>query len=66
MIKLRDFASTLYPKQKVILEDSKTQRRSFEGIADELFEYSGIDYKRIAETWVKDGILILKIRNGSY
>lgn len=66
MIKLRDFASTLYPKQKVVLEDSKTQRRSFEGIADELSEYSGIDYKRVSETWVKDGTLILKIRNGSY
>ena len=66
MIRLRDFALTLYPKQKVILEDSKTQRRSFEGIADELSEYSGIDYKRVTETWVRDDTLILKIRNRCY
>ena len=66
MIKLRDFASTLYPKQRVILEDAKTQRVSFDSIADDLLEYSGIDYKRVTETWDKDGTLILKIRNGSY
>ena len=66
MIKLRDFASTLYPKQRVILEDAKTQRVRFDSIADDLLEYSGIDYKRVTETWVKDGTLILKIRNGSY
>lgn len=66
MIKLRDFASTLHPKQRVILEDAKTQRVSFDGIADDLLEYSGIDYKRVAETWAKDDTLILKIRNGSY
>ena len=66
MIKLKDFAHVLQPEQRVILEDLKTQRISFEGVADDLLVYSGIDYKKVADVMAKGDVLIIKIRNGSY
>ena len=70
MIKLRDMAYALEKqeaKQRVILEDYRTGRQCYEGTAEDLADYSGIDYKKVVGVKVlKDGTLKLYIRNPLY
>lgn len=48
MMKLFDFAMAIERHDtKVILVDSKTRRIAFDGTAEELLDYSGIDYRKV-------------------
>lgn len=48
MMKLFDFAMAIdHHDTKVILVDRKTRRITFEGTAEELLDYSGIDYRKV-------------------
>lgn len=68
MMRLKDMAFALQePKQRVILEDSYTGRICFDGNAEDLLDYAGIDYKKIAKVKVLEaGTLKLYIRNPLY
>lgn len=49
MMKLFDFAMAIERHDtKVILVDSKTRRIAFDGTAEELLDYSGIGYRKVA------------------
>lgn len=63
MIKLKAIAMALMePNQKVILQDSVTGRICFEGTAEGLLDYSGIDYRKVPDIKVVDGALKLYIK----
>lgn len=63
MIKLYDFAIALDdPNQPVILQNKMSRRICFEGRADQLAEYSGIDYRKVASVKNKNGVLYCEIK----
>lgn len=48
MMKLFDFAIAIeHHDTKIVLVDSKTRRIAFDGTAEELLDYSGIDYRKV-------------------
>ena len=60
-MKLYDLAMTIeHADQKVRVLDSKTGRECFNGTADQLLDYSGIDYRRVTAIAL-DGD-VLKVR----
>lgn len=62
-MKVYDIAMSLVnPEQKVVLKDGKSRRICFEGNADQLLDYSGIDYRKVRDIAIKDNILILYIK----
>ena len=64
MMKLYDMAMAIDdPKLMVKLIDKQSRRICFEGNAEDLLDYSGLDDKRIAEVNVRDNVLELAIKN---
>lgn len=66
MIKLRDAAMAIErcnASQPVVLRDKKSHRICFEGVAENIVDYSGIDHKKVVGMDVKDGVLLLYIEN---
>lgn len=61
-MKLFDLAMKLErPDIRVLLIDSKSRRIAFEGMADQLLDYSGIDYRKVVRIDIKDGSLYIDI-----
>ena len=62
-MKLFDVAMAIeHHDQKVLVVSDKSGRCCFEGTADELLDYSGIDYRRVTSISVKDGVLKLRTK----
>ena len=63
MMKLYDMAMALVKSdQKVILKDHVSGRICFEGNAEQLLSYSGIDYRKITDVRIDNNILKLSIK----
>ena len=62
MMKLYDMAMALVkPDQKVILKDKESGRICFEGNAEQLLNYSGIDYRKITDVRINNDVLKMSI-----
>ena len=63
MMKLYDMAMAISePKMQVTLIDDKSGRICFERTAEDLLEYSGIDYRRVSRVNVRNNRLERSIR----
>ena len=63
MMKLYDMAMALVkPDQKVILKDKNSGKICFEGNAEQLLNYSDIDYRRITDVRIDNDLLKLVIK----
>lgn len=62
-MKLYDLAMTIErADQEVLVMDSKTGRICFSGTADELLDYSGIDYRRVTGIVIDNGVLKIRAK----
>lgn len=62
-MKLVDFALKFdRPDIPVILVDAESQRVAFEGTADSLLDYSGIDYRKVSRIDIRDGAIRISVK----
>lgn len=63
MMKLYDMAMAISdPEMQVTLIDDRSGRICFERTAEDLLDYSGIDYRRVSRVNVRNNRLELSIR----
>jgi len=62
-MKLYDLAMTIeHADQKVRVLDSKTQRECFSGTADQLLDYSGLNYRRVTGISLEGDVLKVRAK----
>ena len=50
------------PREKVVILDAVSRRECFRGLADDLADYSGAEYRRVVKISVKDNTLIVETK----